>query len=81
MKAIKSKMVIDINCVVTAVLRGETIRDAEEKSGPPGPMSQIYLTGLKRCESSSLGRLQSLQILPLETVSITMILIPYELLS
>ena len=78
MKATKSKMVI---CVVTVVLLRETIGDAEEKSGLPRPMSQISLTGLKRCELSSLGRFQFLQMLLLETVSITMILIPYELLS
>jgi hypothetical protein len=74
-------MVLGINCVVTVVLLHETIRDAEEKSGLPRPMSQISLTGLKRCELSSLSRFQFLQMLLLETVSITMILIPYELLS
>ena len=67
MKATRSKMVIGINCVVTVVLLHETIRDAEEKSGLP--MSQISLTGLDRCELSSLGRLQSLQIMLWETVS------------
>ena len=75
MKAPKSKMVLGINCVVTVVLLRETIRDAEEKSGLPRPMSRISPTGLKRFELSSLGRFQFLQMLPLETVSITMILI------
>jgi hypothetical protein len=80
MKATKSKMVLGINCVVTVVLLRETIRDAEEKSGLPRPsVSRISLTGLKRFELSSLGRFQFLQMLPLETVSITMILIPMHM--
>jgi hypothetical protein len=70
---------IGINYAVTVVLLRETIRDAEEKQGfsglPRVAMSQICLTGLERCELSSLGRLQSLQIMLWETVSITMLLI------
>jgi hypothetical protein len=77
MKATKSKMAIG-----AVVLLRETLRDPEEKQGfnglPRLAMSQISLTGLERYELSSLGRLQSLQIMLWETVGITML---YALLS